>query len=147
MFQSKQADVIDLMKEAILSWREIDRVKAQLVEEHLDFNLIDAFEALDKNRKGFVTALDLVECLEDIKILDMPDYCKETQVKMFINEYASKGTEPGLGGKMRFVDFAQIIGPIQNAYLHKILVNRKSSGFYFAGESMVLYRRLWQLLF
>ena len=77
------------MKEVILSWREIDRVKAQLVEEHLDFNLIDAFEALDKNRKGFVTTLDLVESLEDIKILDMPDYCQEAQVKMFINEFGS----------------------------------------------------------
>ena len=131
------------MKEAVLSWREIDRVKAQLVEEHLDFNSIDAFEALDKNRKGFVTTLDLVECLDDIKILDMPDYCQEATVKMFINEYASKSTEPGAGGRMRFADFAQIISPTSNAYLHKILVNRKSSGFYFAGESMVLYRRLW----
>ena len=94
------------MKDAILNWREIDRVKAQLVEEHLDFNLIDAFEALDKNRKGFVTALDLVECLDDIKILDMPDYCQESQVKMFINEFVSKRSEPGTGGRMRFVDFA-----------------------------------------
>ena len=46
-----------------------------MVDEHLDFNLIDAFEALDKERKGFVTALDLVESLDDIKILDMPGYC------------------------------------------------------------------------
>ena len=60
------------------------------MDEHLDFNLIDAFEALDKNRKGFVTALDLVECLDDIKILDMPGYCQEAMVKTFINEYASK---------------------------------------------------------
>ena len=43
-----------------------------MVDEHLDFNIFDAFEALDKERKGFITVLDLVEGLESFKILDMP---------------------------------------------------------------------------
>ena len=75
LFESKKENIINLMKEVVLCWRETERVKGQLVDEHLDFNLVDAFEALDKGRKGFVTTLDLVECLEDIKILDMPGYC------------------------------------------------------------------------
>ena len=118
-----------------------------MVDEHLDFNIFDAFEALDKERKGFITVLDLVEGLESFKILDMPQYCQEATVKMFLNEYGPKSDTPGQSGRLRISDFANIVGPIQNSWLHKILMNRKSSGFYFAGESLLLYRRLWQLLF
>ena len=50
-------------------------MKGQLVDEHLDFNVYDAYEALDKDRKGFVTIIDLVEGLESFKVLDMPAYC------------------------------------------------------------------------
>ena len=39
----------------------------------MDFNLYDAWEALDRHRKGFVTPLDLIESLEDIKVLGMPE--------------------------------------------------------------------------
>ncbi len=53
--------------------REIERVKTQLVEEHMDFNLFDAWESLDKHRKGFMTPLDLTESLEDISVLGMPE--------------------------------------------------------------------------
>lgn len=40
-----------------------------------------------------------------------------------------------------------MIGPSQNAYLLKILTARNASGFYFRGEALLLYRRLWKLLF
>ena len=51
----------------------MERVKSQLVEECMEFNLVDAWEALDKHRKGFVTPLDLIESLDDINILGMPE--------------------------------------------------------------------------
>ena len=40
-----------------------------------------------------------------------------------------------------------MLGPSQNAYLLKVLNARNASGFYFRGEALLLYRRLWQLLF
>ena len=39
----------------------------------MDFNLFDAWESLDKHRKGFMTPLDLTESLEDIAVLGMPE--------------------------------------------------------------------------
>ena len=68
--------------------REIERIKDQLVEEHLDFNLFDAWEALDRHRKGFMTPLDLVESLEDINILGMPDQASESNVNLFLGVYS-----------------------------------------------------------
>ena len=81
------------------------------MDEHLDFNVYDAFEALDKERKGYITQLDLVEGLENFKILDMPAYCQEATVKMFLSEYCPKSSVPGQSGRLRVSDFATIIGP------------------------------------
>ena len=68
--------------------REIERVKVQLVEEHMDYNLFDAWEALDKHRKGFKTPLDLTESLEYIAILGMPEQAQESCVNLFLSIYS-----------------------------------------------------------
>lgn len=70
--------LIDRLKDHIVLQREIDRTRTQLVEEHMDFNVYDAWEALDKHRKGFLTPLDFTESLEDINALGMPDHAKDS---------------------------------------------------------------------
>ena len=49
--------------------------------------------------------------------------------------------------RLRFADFTRLIGPGQNTYLLRILVARPPSGFFFRGDSLLLYRRLWKLFF
>ena len=86
----------------------------------MDFNLYDAWESLDKHRKGFLTPLDLMESLEDISALGMPDHAKEEQVNLFFSVYCK--TEGS--ARFRFADFTGTIGPTQNAYLLRILTAR-----------------------
>jgi len=109
----------------------------------MDFNLFDAWESLDKHRKGFMTPLDLTESLEDISILGMPEQAQDNSVNLFLSIYSQTD---GLS-RLRFADFTQTVGPCQNAYLLRILTSRSPSGFYFSGDSLMLYRRLWKLLF
>ena len=73
----------------------------------MEFNLVDAWEALDKHRKGFVTPLDLIECLDDISILGMPEQAKEGAISLFLSIYSRTD---GLG-RLRFADFTGLIGP------------------------------------
>ena len=54
----------------------------------MDFNLFDAWEALDRHRKGFVTPLDLIESLEDIKVLGMPEQANDSIVNQFLATYS-----------------------------------------------------------
>lgn len=54
----------------------------------MDFNLSDAWEALDKHRKGFLTPLDLVESLDDSNILGMPGQATERDVNLFLSIYS-----------------------------------------------------------
>ena len=79
--------LVDKLKDHIVLQREIERTRGQLVEEHMDFNLYDAWEGLDKHRKGFLTPLDLTESLEDINALGMPDQAKESSVNLFLSVY------------------------------------------------------------
>ena len=137
------SNLIDKIKDHVILQREIDRTRCQLVDEHLDFNLYDAWDALDKYRKGFLTPLDLAECLEDVNTLGMPQYAKESSVNIFLSVYGKTQSNC----RFRFADFTEAVGPILNPYLLKILTSRKASGFFFRGESLILYRRLWKLLF
>ena len=63
--------LIDKVRDFIVLSRELERVKQQLVEEHMEYNVYDAWEVLDRHRKGFVTPLDLIESLDDINVLGM----------------------------------------------------------------------------
>ena len=73
----------------------------------MDFNLYDAWEGLDKHRKGFLTPLDLTESLEDINALGMPDHAKESSVNLFLSVYGKTEGQ----GRFRFADFAETVGP------------------------------------
>jgi hypothetical protein len=62
--------LISMMTDLVLEWREQEKLKCILVEDQVDFNLYDAFEALDKRpRKGFITQIELLECIEDSLII------------------------------------------------------------------------------
>ena len=73
----------------------------------MEFNLFDAWEALDKHRKGFVTPLDMVESLEDIDVLGMPDQAKDSAINLFLSIYSKTDGQ----GRLRFADFTGFVGP------------------------------------
>jgi hypothetical protein len=127
--------LLDLVKQL----RAIENLKVSLVENHPDFSLYDAFEAMDRApRKGFVSQLGLLECLEDVRILGLCQYTKKTSyVSAFLNNHCREG-------KLRFSDFLAIFGPWNDRYLAKVVAQRPPSGFYFTGDTMLKYRELWQ---
>lgn len=67
----KDNALITHLKCLVQSWRDCEKLKCMLVEDHFDFNIYDAFHELDRGNKGFVTTIDLVESLEDIKVLGL----------------------------------------------------------------------------
>jgi len=150
-----ECNLANFLSEQLMCWREVEKLKCVLVEEHLDFNLLDAFQPLDKGKKGFVTSLDLVEALEDYAVLGLPDHASIEYVNAFLQTYAITNDRNKDDGpvkkthcpKMRFTDFAEALTPSDDRYLGKILQARKPSGFYFAGESFMYYRKLWQAVF
>jgi hypothetical protein len=137
-FEYKDFNILGcLLRDLLIARRDFERLKCRMVEDCLDFNLYDTFEALDrKPRKGYVTTLDLLESLEDTRLLGMPIFTRSASyVQVFLSRYDKK---------LKFCDFIQLMSPSEDRYLRSLLSKRPASGFALAGTTFLLYQQLWQ---
>ena len=61
----EEEELIGAFREYIRLELEIDEAKSRLAAQS-DFNLMDAYQMLDKFSKGWVTAPEIIEALEDL---------------------------------------------------------------------------------
>ncbi len=65
MKQDDEEELVRAFKEQIKLETELEDAKIRLALQ-VDFNLMDAFQMIDKGAKGWVTSPELVEALGDL---------------------------------------------------------------------------------
>jgi len=57
--------LVKAFKEQLLLDRDLEKAKADIFDSCPDFNLFDAFKAIDPISKGYATALDIKDACDD----------------------------------------------------------------------------------
>ena len=114
----QKTDILKSFKEAFLTLRQFENSKCQLVEECLDFTITDAFEALDKNRQGFVNTLSLLESMDNFEILGIPEKAINSKVKQLL-QFFSASTDECKSPHMTYMDFSAMVCPWESIYLQR----------------------------
>lgn len=104
-------------KEQISLEKELEDAKVKLVKTS-DFNLMDAFQMVDINSKGWVTAPELYDVLGDYGLIVHRD-----DLNLFVRRYDSN-----CDGRLRYSEFCDAFTP-KDAHYGSTLNMRKA--FYF----------------
>lgn len=79
---------------------ELDEGKSRLACQN-DFNLMDAYQMIDKHSKGWVTAPELIESLNELG-----SYPHKDDVYLFVRRYDKDGD-----GRVLYSDFCDAFTP------------------------------------
>ena len=87
-------------KEQITLEKELEDARIRLAMQS-DFNLMDAFQTLDRTAKGWVTAPELYDALSELGL-----YCHKDDVYLFIRRY-----DKDSDGRILYSDFCDAFTP------------------------------------
>lgn len=96
----EEEQFISAIREYIRLELEVDEAKARLAAQP-DFNLMDAYQMLDKFSKGWVTAPEIVEALGDLGMHPHRD-----DVFLFVRRFDKDGD-----GRILYSDFCDAFSP------------------------------------
>ena len=96
----EEEELISAFREYIRLELELDDAKARLAAQQ-DFNLMDAYQMIDKYSKGWVTAPEIVEALNDVA-----SYPHKDDVFLFVRRYDKDGD-----GRILYSDFCDAFTP------------------------------------
>ena len=107
-------ELVIMMQEEIKGHTLIDGIRNNLALKH-DFNLIDAFRMFDLNDNGFITLMDIEQCLSRIGIRPSHD-----EIYMLIRHYSRLQDS-----RIRFSDLSEMLTPKQDEYA-RIMRNKQA---------------------
>ena len=119
-------ELVQILKDIIQHESELEEAKVQLIQ-HSDFNLLDAFQLADVDSKGWVTAPQLQECLQDYGI-----FCHKDDTNTFVRRYDANSD-----GRLVYSDFCDAFRP-QDVYYANLLANRQAN-YLLKGSSRLAY--------
>ena len=96
----EQEELISAFKEQMRLERELDEAKFRLANQQ-DFNLMDAFQMIDKHSKGWVTGPEIHEALNELG-----SYPHKDDVYLFVRRY-----DKDSDGRMLYSDFCDAFCP------------------------------------
>ena len=114
MKQDDEDELVRAFREQISLEKELEDAKIRL-SSYPDFNLMDAFQMLDKEAKGWITAPELVDTLMDIGL-----YAHREDVYLFVRRY-----DRDSDGRFLYSDFCDAFTP-KSAYHSSTLNSRKA---------------------
>ena len=92
--------MVDAIREQITLEKNIENLKIML-SSHPDFNLMDGFQMIDLNGRGWITALELREALGEYKI-----YPHEEEILLFVRRFDGDND-----GRLMYSDFCEAFCP------------------------------------
>ena len=98
----EEEELINAFREYIRLERELEEAKARLAAQP-DFNLMDAYQMLDKYSKGWITAPEIVESLGELGA-----YPHKDDVFLFVRRYDKDGD-----GRILYSDFCDAFTPLE----------------------------------
>ena len=96
----EEEKLIDAFREYVKLELELDEAKSRLASQP-DFNLMDAYQMVDKFSKGWVTAPEIIEALADLGA-----YPHKDDVYLFVRRYDRDGD-----GRILYSDFCDALTP------------------------------------
>lgn len=99
--ESKSYSFTKLLKQILHCLKVIESEKVDLFKTCPDFNVMDAFRALDTHAKGLVSSVELMTGLMDVKI-----YSKPFEISVFFKNFDINNSK-----KLRFSDFSKALLP------------------------------------
>ena len=96
----EEEELISAFREYIRLELEVDDAKCRLAQQ-TDFNLMDAYQMLDKFSKGWVTVPDIIESLGELGA-----YPHKDDVYLFVRRYDKDGD-----GRVLYSDFCDAFTP------------------------------------
>ena len=96
----EQEELVSALKEQIKLEKELEDAKIRLANMQ-DFNLMDAFQMLDKHSKGWVTGPEIHEALNELGI-----YPHKDDVYLFVRRY-----DKDSDGRILYSDFCDAFTP------------------------------------
>ena len=109
-----EEELVRAFKEQISLEKELEDAKIRLCS-YPDYNLMDAFQMVDKHSKGWITAPELVDTLSEIGL-----YAHREDVYLFVRRY-----DKDSDGRMLYSDFCDAFTP-KNAVHASTLNSRKA---------------------
>ena len=92
--------LVAAFQEQIRDERELEELKLKLASQH-DFNLMTAFQILDRENRGFLTGPDLLNSLENLGENPSKD-----SVYLFLRRY-----DMDSDGRLLYSDFCDVFSP------------------------------------
>ena len=106
--------MVRAFKEQINLEKELEDAKIRLASQP-DFNLMDAFQMLDRTVKGWVTAPEIVDALADLGV-----YAHRDNVYLFTRRY-----DKDSDGRLLYSDFCDAFTPKSGP--HALTLNSRSA--------------------
>jgi len=103
--QDDEEELVRAFKEQIALEKELEDAKIRLAMQ-VDFNLMDGFQMIDKNAKGWVSTPELVDSLAELGL-----YAHKDDVYLFVRRY-----DKDSDGRLLYSDFCDAFTP--KAYHH-----------------------------
>ena len=141
--QDDEEELVRAFKEQISLEKELEDAKVRLALQP-DFNLMDAFQMLDRTAKGYVRGLELADVLSDLGT-----YAYKDNVYLFVRRY-DKNTD----GRLLYSEFCDAFTPKTSS--HSITLNSRSAYYlhqgypkneYFTRDTRELYLRTFKVHF
>mmetsp|Transcript_42500 Transcript_42500/g.40755 ORF Transcript_42500/g.40755 Transcript_42500/m.40755 type:complete len:131 (-) Transcript_42500:363-755(-) len=98
--QDDEEELVRAFKEQIALEKELEDAKVRLASQQ-DYNLMDAFQMIDKGAKGWVSSPELVESLGDLGV-----YSHKEDVYLFVRRY-----DKDSDGRLLYSDFCDAFTP------------------------------------
>ena len=112
--QDDEEELVRAFKEQISLEQELEDAKGRLAAQP-DFNLMDAFQMLDKHAKGWITSPELVDVLGELG-----SYANRDNVYLFVRRY-----DKDSDGRILYSDFCDAFTP--KAASQAITLNSRSA--------------------
>ncbi len=108
----EEESLVSAFREQIRHEKELEDAKIRLAAQP-DFNLMDAYQMIDKHNKGWVTAADLTDALADYGL-----YPHKDDVYLFVRRY-----DRDSDGRVLYSDFCDAFCPKDS--LSSSILNRR----------------------
>ena len=96
----EEEELVSCLREQLRMEKELEEARTRLAEQP-DFNLMDAFQMVDKYSKGWITAPELVESLSELGSFPHKD-----DVFLFVRRY-----DRDCDGRLLYTDFCDAFKP------------------------------------
>jgi Ca2+-binding EF-hand superfamily protein len=135
-------EVVSIMQEEIKSSHSLDSIRNNLALKH-DFNLIDAFRMFDLQDNGFITLMDVENCLARFGLRPSQD-----EIYLLIRHYSRLQDS-----RLRFSDFSEMLTSKQEEYA-RIMRNKQAINIpgldrfkVFARDTIIVFISAFNALF